>query len=100
MSETGTSSVLQLLDQLDHFFAVWVVAGEGRIESRAHHRGQRGALLGGCDMHRAALFAQLIRREVGKVIWDARGEAKLVPAKVGVSLDDGMRLVKEVAIST
>jgi succinylglutamic semialdehyde dehydrogenase len=39
-------------------------------------------------------LAQLIAREMGKAIWDARGEAKLVPAKVDVTLADGMRLVE------
>ena len=36
-------------------------------------------------------LARLIAREVGKALWDARGEARLVPAKVDVSLDAGMR---------
>ena len=40
-------------------------------------------------------LAQLIAREVGKALWDARGEAKLVPAKVDVTLGEGMALVEE-----
>jgi succinylglutamic semialdehyde dehydrogenase len=36
-------------------------------------------------------LAELIAREVGKALWDARGEAKLVPAKVDVTLGDGMQ---------
>ncbi len=40
-------------------------------------------------------LAELIAREVGKALWDARGEARLVPAKVDVSLGDGMRQVAE-----
>ena len=39
-------------------------------------------------------LARLIAREMGKAIWDARGEAKLVPAKVDVSLGEGMRWVE------
>jgi len=38
-------------------------------------------------------LSTLIAREVGKALWDARGEAKLVPAKVDLSLDEGMRAV-------
>ncbi|MBW2420387.1 MAG: aldehyde dehydrogenase family protein [Deltaproteobacteria bacterium] len=38
-------------------------------------------------------LAELIAFEVGKAIWDARGEAKLLPAKVDVSLGAGMELV-------
>lgn len=38
-------------------------------------------------------LARLIAREVGKALWDARGEAKLVPGKVGVTLEDGLALV-------
>ena len=39
-------------------------------------------------------LSTLIAREVGKALWDARGEANLVPAKVDVSLDEGMRVVE------
>ena len=38
-------------------------------------------------------LARLLAREVGKALWDARGEAKLLPAKVAVTLDEGMALV-------
>ncbi len=38
-------------------------------------------------------LARLVAREVGKALWDARGEARLVPAKVDVTLDAGMRAV-------
>ncbi len=38
-------------------------------------------------------LAQLISREMGKALWDARGEAALLPAKVDVTLDEGMRFV-------
>jgi succinylglutamic semialdehyde dehydrogenase len=39
-------------------------------------------------------LAHTIAREVGKALWDARAEAALVPAKVDVTLADGMRLVQ------
>ncbi len=38
-------------------------------------------------------LAQLIAREVGKALWDARGEAALIAPKVDVTLDEGMRFV-------
>jgi succinylglutamic semialdehyde dehydrogenase len=38
-------------------------------------------------------LAQLIAREVGKALWDARGEAALIAPKVDVTLDEGMRLI-------
>jgi succinylglutamic semialdehyde dehydrogenase len=45
-------------------------------------------------------LAQLIAREMGKAIWDARGEARLVPAKIVVSLDDGMHCVAPIEQGT
>ena len=38
-------------------------------------------------------IARLISREVGKALWDARGEAQLLAAKVDATLADGMRHV-------
>jgi len=38
-------------------------------------------------------LARLIARETGKALWDAQGEAALVPAKVDATLDAGMRFV-------
>jgi succinylglutamic semialdehyde dehydrogenase len=38
-------------------------------------------------------LAQLIAREVGKALWDARGEAALLAAKVDATIDEGMRFV-------
>ncbi|MCP5057586.1 MAG: aldehyde dehydrogenase family protein [bacterium] len=35
-------------------------------------------------------LAQLIAREMGKALWDARGEAALLPAKIDVTLEHGM----------
>ena len=38
-------------------------------------------------------LATLIAREVGKALWEARAEAKLIAAKVAGTLGDGMKLV-------
>ncbi len=38
-------------------------------------------------------IARLIAREVGKALWDARGEAQLLAAKVEATLADGMRAI-------
>jgi len=38
-------------------------------------------------------IARLVAREVGKALWDARGEAQLLAAKVDATLADGMRWV-------
>ncbi len=43
---------------------------------------------------RSEALARLIALEVGKALWDARAEAALVPAKVDVTLADGLRLVR------
>ena len=40
-------------------------------------------------------LANLIAREVGKALWDARAEAGLLGPKIDVTLADGMRLVAE-----
>src|SRR3990172_8067935 len=48
-----------------------------------------GALAGSQEL------ARLVAREMGKALWDARGEAALVPAKVDATLEDGMRRVAE-----
>jgi succinylglutamic semialdehyde dehydrogenase len=44
-------------------------------------------------------LAQLIAREVGKALWDARGEAALLGAKVDATLTDGMRFVAPIDAS-
>ena len=41
-------------------------------------------------------LARLVAREVGKALWDARGEAALLAAKVDATLGDGMRFVAPV----
>lgn len=43
---------------------------------------------------RSEALARSIALEVGKALWDARAEAALVPAKVDVTLSEGMRLVR------
>lgn len=45
-------------------------------------------------------LALLIAREMGKAIWDARGEARLVPAKVDVTLGDGMQMVQTLEVGS
>ncbi len=42
-------------------------------------------------------LAQLIAREMGKALWDARGEAALLPAKVDVTLEHGMTYAETLA---
>jgi succinylglutamic semialdehyde dehydrogenase len=39
-------------------------------------------------------LARLIAREVGKALWEARAEAALIPAKVAVTLGEGMRFAE------
>jgi succinylglutamic semialdehyde dehydrogenase len=41
-------------------------------------------------------LARLLAREVGKAIWDARAEARLLAAKVDATLAHGMRFVAEI----
>jgi succinylglutamic semialdehyde dehydrogenase len=67
-------------------FAPWRDAG---LEARADLL-QRFA-----ERARAAApeLAETIAREVGKALWDARGEANLLAAKVDATLGDGLRLV-------
>jgi succinylglutamic semialdehyde dehydrogenase len=38
-------------------------------------------------------LARLVAREIGKALWDARAEARLVAAKVDATLEDGLRFV-------
>ncbi|MCG8589797.1 MAG: aldehyde dehydrogenase family protein [Proteobacteria bacterium] len=45
-------------------------------------------------------LARLIAREVGKALWEARAEAGLVPAKVDVTLGEGLRAVAEMQAGT
>lgn len=40
-------------------------------------------------------MAEAISREMGKALWEARGEAGAMVAKVGITLEDGMRLVAD-----
>ncbi|MEE8581036.1 MAG: aldehyde dehydrogenase family protein [Myxococcota bacterium] len=42
---------------------------------------------------RRAELAELIAREVGKALWEAKGEAGLIPAKVDLTLEAGMKWV-------
>jgi succinylglutamic semialdehyde dehydrogenase len=40
-------------------------------------------------------MAEAISREMGKALWEARGEAGAMVAKVGITLEDGLRLVAD-----
>ncbi len=65
-------------------FPAWRDAG---FEARAK------AIVGFRDLVRSRReeLAELIAREVGKAIWEARSEADLLPAKADVTLNEGMR---------
>jgi len=41
-------------------------------------------------------LAELIAREVGKAIWEARGEADLLPAKADVTLTEAVRFIEPI----
>lgn len=69
-------------------FPAWRDAGaEGRAAVLRRFRDASAA--------RRDELAQLIAREMGKAIWDAAGEAALLPAKVDVTLSDGMRFAAD-----
>ena len=67
-------------------FPAWRDAG---LEARAGVLRRFAALAS----ERAPELADLIAREVGKALWDARGEANLLAAKIAVTLEEGMQLV-------
>jgi succinylglutamic semialdehyde dehydrogenase len=82
----GEQQVADAVERARRAFPAWRDLGvEGRtaVIRRFQARAREGA----------DELAQLIARETGKAIWDARGEAGLVPAKVDVSLAEGMALV-------
>ncbi len=67
-------------------FPAWRDAG---LETRAGVLRRFAALAA----ERAPELAERIAREVGKALWEARGEAGLLAPKVAVTLDEGMELV-------
>ena len=67
-------------------FPAWRDAG---FEARARLLQRFAELAQGAE----AGLAKLIARESGKALWDARGEARLLAAKVAVTLEEGMRVV-------
>jgi len=69
-------------------FPAWRDAG---LEARAAVLRRFAALAS----DRADELARLVAREVGKALWDARAEAVLLPAKVEVTLADGMRFAAD-----
>lgn len=68
-------------------FPAWRGAG---LEARAAALRRFAALV----RNRGEELARRIAREVGKALWDARAEAGLVPAKVEVTLAEGLRAVQ------
>jgi succinylglutamic semialdehyde dehydrogenase len=83
------AAVHDAVDRARSAFPAWRDAGfAARAEALRRFRDDTAA--------RTEELAQLIAREMGKAIWDARGEARLVPAKVDVTLADGMRLVENI----
>jgi succinylglutamic semialdehyde dehydrogenase len=68
-------------------FPAWRDAGfEARAAAIRRFRGLAG--------ERREELAELIAREVGKAIWEARAEADLLPARADVTLKEGMRFVQ------
>jgi succinylglutamic semialdehyde dehydrogenase len=68
-------------------FPAWRDAGfQARAATIRHFRNSAG--------QRREELAELIAREVGKAIWEARGEADLLPAKVDATLTEGMRFTE------
>ncbi len=82
----GASEVDAAVARARRAFPAWRDAG---AEPRAAVLRRFAELAGACEDE----LARLLAREVGKALWDARGEAKLLPAKVGVTLAEGMQLV-------
>lgn len=90
-------------------FAVWEPEAVSEAVARARAAfpawrdagfAARAALLrrfGALASERAEELAQLIAREVGKALWDARSEAALIAAKVDATLGPGMELVRTLA---
>lgn len=70
-------------------FPAWRDAG---FEARAAVLGRFAALAS----ERAEELAHLIAREVGKALWDARAEARLLAPKVEATLGPGMELVRPI----
>jgi succinylglutamic semialdehyde dehydrogenase len=70
-------------------FPAWRDAGEGARAATIRRFAERVA------KGREEL-ARLIAREVGKALWEAHGEADLLPAKAEVTLTEGLRFVEPI----
>jgi succinylglutamic semialdehyde dehydrogenase len=81
-----SSAVADAVERARAAFPAWRDAG---FEERARVIRRFRDLTASCTEE----LAELIAFEVGKAIWDARGEARLLPAKVDLSLGAGMQLV-------
>ena len=79
-------AVDEAVDRARRAFPAWRDAG---FEARAAVLRRFAELV----KSRQEELALLIAREVGKALWDARGEAALIAPKVDVTLSDGMRFV-------
>ncbi len=82
----GASEVDAAVARARAAFPAWRDTG---AEARAALLRRFAELANGCEDE----LARLLAREVGKALWDARGEAKLLAAKVGVTLAEGLQLV-------
>jgi succinylglutamic semialdehyde dehydrogenase len=80
------AAVDEAVERARRAFPAWREMG---FEARAEILRRFGDLVGG----RQEELAQLIAREAGKALWDARSEARLLPAKLGVTLAEGMQQV-------
>ncbi|MBW2362769.1 MAG: aldehyde dehydrogenase family protein [Deltaproteobacteria bacterium] len=69
-----------------HAFAAWRDTSQ---EARAGVLRRFAELASG----ESEALARLVAREVGKALWDARAEARLLAAKIDVTLEEGLRLV-------
>jgi succinylglutamic semialdehyde dehydrogenase len=80
------TAVSNAIERARHAFPAWRDAG---FEARAIILNRFR------DLARASSdeLASLIGREVGKALWDAKGEASLLAPKVDVTLSDGMQCV-------
>jgi succinylglutamic semialdehyde dehydrogenase len=86
-------SIDEAVERARRAFPAWRDAGfEGRAAVLRRFRDLANA--------RQEELARLIAREVGKALWDARGEAALIGAKVDVTLDEGMRFVAPIEAGT
>jgi succinylglutamic semialdehyde dehydrogenase len=113
MGETAQSIVSRSPSNRDDVVGHFPVADAGAVEAAVERAaaafpawrdlglGGRSAILQrfrDLANQRVEEGARLVAREVGKALWDARGECRLLGPKVDVSLADGMALVADVEV--